>query len=120
MNNEKFNNNQLYGLLPSDAEGMEMLTALALDLRWSWNHAADELWQQLDTELWKITHNPWVMLQTVSRDRLQKQLADEGFRRKMDELVTLRDRLNDAPAWFQQIILVPRLHLLLTSVWSLC
>jgi len=48
MNKESFNNNQLYGLLPSDCEGMGTLTELALDLRWSWNHAADELWRQPD------------------------------------------------------------------------
>src|SRR5664279_2247148 len=102
MKNEKFNNNQLYGLLPSDGEGMETLIELALDLRWSWNHAADELWRQLDSELWEITHNPWIMLQTVSRDRLEKHLSDEGFREKMNELVTLSDQLNNTPAWFQQ------------------
>ena len=102
MNKEKFNNNQLYGLLASDCEGMETLTELALDLRWSWNHAADELWQQLDSELWEITHNPWIMLQTVSRERLEKQLADDGFKGKINELEKLSDQLNDTPAWFQK------------------
>ena len=43
---------------------------LALDLRSSWNHATDEVWRQLDPELWEITHNPWVVLQMVSRDRI--------------------------------------------------
>lgn len=27
--------------------GVESLTELALDLRWSWNHSGDELWAQL-------------------------------------------------------------------------
>ena len=102
MYKEKFNNNQLYGFLPSDVEGMEKLIKLALDLRWSWNHAADELWRQLDSELWEITHNPWIILQTVSRDRLEKQLADEGFKGKMNELKKLSEQLTDAPAWFQK------------------
>ncbi|MDQ6903096.1 MAG: alpha-glucan family phosphorylase [Bacteroidota bacterium] len=102
MKNEKFNNNQLYGLLPSDCEGMETLAELALDLRWSWNHAADELWQELDAELWTITHNPWIMLQTVSRERLEKQLTDQGFKAKMQGLKKLSDQLNNTPAWFQQ------------------
>jgi glycogen phosphorylase len=102
MKNEKFNNNQLYGLLPSDCEGMETLAELALDLRWSWNHAADKLWEQLDVQLWEITHNPRIMLQTVSRERLEKQLADEGFKNKMNELKKFSDQLNNTPAWFQQ------------------
>jgi len=35
-----------YSFLPTDLEGVNSLTELALDLRWSWNHAADEVWQQ--------------------------------------------------------------------------
>jgi len=102
MNKEKISNNQLYGFLPADVEGAEILIRLAIDLRWSWNHAADELWRQLDAELWEITHNPWIMVQTVSRDRLKQQLADDRFRRKMNELEKLSDQLNDTPAWFQK------------------
>lgn len=101
MSNGKWNNYSVFGLLPPDREIMETLMDLALDLRWSWNHAADELWRQLDPELWGITHNPWVMLQTVSRDQLGKQLADEGFRGRMYELVKWRNQLNDNAAWFQ-------------------
>ena len=41
---------------------------LALDLRWSWNHVADELWNRLDPELWALTHNACVILQTVFVD----------------------------------------------------
>jgi len=78
MTKEKISNNQLYGFLPADVDDTETLIRLAIDLRWSWNHAADELWRQLDAELWEITHNPWIMLQTVSRDRLKQQLADDG------------------------------------------
>src|SRR5664279_1819206 len=102
MNKENFNNHPLSGLLTPHREVMETLKELALDLRWSWNHAADELWRQLDPELWEITHNPWVMLQTVSRDRLEKQLADEAFSGRMWELVKLKDQLNNSPAWFRQ------------------
>ncbi|QOW12029.1 glycosyltransferase family 1 protein [Kaistella flava (ex Peng et al. 2021)] len=102
MNAEKFNNNQLYGLLPSDAEGMKTLTELSLNMRWSWNHVADELWQQLDYDLWKITHNPWIILQSVSRDKLEKLLNDKDFRNKMNDLVKIKDYSNTTPAWFQQ------------------
>ena len=50
--------------------GSDALTQLALDLRWSWHHGADELWSQLDPELWRLTHNPWVVLQVASPARL--------------------------------------------------
>ncbi|MGB5493656.1 MAG: DUF3417 domain-containing protein, partial [Sedimenticolaceae bacterium] len=54
-------------LLPTDIAGFDSLAELALDLRWSWNHATDKVWRQLDPVLWELTHNPWGILQTVSR-----------------------------------------------------
>src|ERR1019366_4383892 len=68
----------------------------------SWNHATDEVWRQLDPELWDITHNPWVVLQTVSRDQIERVLADPVFRKNVDALVHTRRQAVEAPAWFQQ------------------
>jgi len=92
----------IYSLLPTDVEGFDSLAELALDMRSSWNHATDEVWRQLDPELWEITHNPWVVLQTVSRDRMEWVLADPGFRKKVDDLVEVRRQTTETPAWFQQ------------------
>jgi starch phosphorylase len=89
-------------LLPTEVEGVDALAELALDMRSSWNHATDEVWRNLDPELWEITHNPWVVLQTVSRDQIQRVLADPIFRNKVDSLVLTRRRAVEAPAWFQQ------------------
>jgi starch phosphorylase len=92
----------MYGLLPTEIEGFDSLAELALDMRWSWNHATDGLWRQLDPELWEDTHNPWVVLQTVSRDQIESVLADPAFRKTVDDLVQTRRREIAAPAWFQQ------------------
>ena len=92
----------IYGLLPTDVEGFDSLAELALDMRWSWNHAADEVWRQLDPALWDFTQNPWVVLQTVSRDKLRRVLAEPAFRDKVDALVLARRQAMKAPAWFQQ------------------
>jgi starch phosphorylase len=81
---------------------MEALTEIALNLRWSWNHAADELWSQLDPELWELTRNPWAMLQTVSQERLTALTADTGFQRKLDEIVLRRRRREETSSWFQR------------------
>ncbi len=35
----------------SEIDGFDSLAELALNLRWSWNHASDEVWRQLDSEL---------------------------------------------------------------------
>src|SRR5579864_8120009 len=92
----------IYNLLPTEIEGFDSLAELALDMRWSWNHATDEVWRQLDPELWAITHNPWVVLQTVSRDQIERVLADPALRKQVDELVEARRLEARASAWFQQ------------------
>ena len=92
----------IYSILPTDVEGFDSLAELALDMRWSWNHATDEVWRQLDPSLWEFTQNPWVVLQTVSRDNLQRVSTDPAFRKKVNALVRARRQAAKAPAWFQQ------------------
>jgi starch phosphorylase len=92
----------IYSLLPVQIEGFDALAELALNIRWSWNHATDEVWRRLDPELWDITHNPWVVLQTASRDRIEQLLADPVFRKDVDDLLQTKSQAVEAPAWFQQ------------------
>ncbi len=86
----------------TDVEGLNSLEDLALDMRSSWNHATDEVWRHLDAELWKLTHNPWVVLQTVSRKKLERMLADPDFRVQVDTLMKSKQKTASASAWFQQ------------------
>ena len=78
------------------------LHRLALDLRWSWNHATDELWRRIDPDLWAQTHNPWVVLRTVSHPRMAQMLADPEFRDSLQRLSREADEAAQAPTWFQQ------------------
>src|SRR2546422_1593404 len=89
------------GLLSKDIEGFHFLAELALDMRSSWNHATDQVWRQLDPVLWELTHNPWVVLQTISREKLQRVSADLAFRKNVHDLVQARRHAAEAPAWFQ-------------------
>lgn len=102
MSKQRRVSHPIYALLPSDVEGLDSLVELALDMRWSWNHSADEVWKQLDPGLWDRTHNPLVILQTVSRDRLRSILGDPSVRRKVNELVQAGHQAARSPAWFQQ------------------
>lgn len=88
--------------ISADLEGFDSLAELALDMRSSWNHATDHVWRQLDPVLWDLTRNPWVVLQTVSRDKLKGFLNDPVFRNNLNDLVRLRRDAAEAPAWFQQ------------------
>jgi starch phosphorylase len=91
-----------HNCLHSDIDGFDSLAELALDLHWSWNHATDEVWRQLDASLWEFTQNPWVVLQTVSKDKLKSVLANPAFRKNIDGLLQTKRQAAEAPAWFQK------------------
>lgn len=78
------------------------LHELALDLRWSWNHAADDIWVRLDPELWSLTRNPWLVLQTIGDDVLLSVLNDQAFCARIDELAQERGDAEKCFCWFQQ------------------
>ena len=81
---------------------IESLTELALDLHWVWNHSADELWGRLEPDLWAATHNPLVVLQTVSKARLEAVLREPKYRKRVETLLSHRRRHQAAAGWFQQ------------------
>ena len=95
-------NNEIYGVLPEGIEGIDALAKLALDMRWSWNHVTDQLWEELDPALWEHTRNPWLVLQTVSRERLEKKMNSRAFRKKIYDLIKSLEQDESADAWFQQ------------------
>ena len=101
MSNQARVSHLTYGLMPTEIDGFNSLAELALDMRWSWNHATDEVWRQLDPALWDLTHNPWVVLQTVSRDKVEALLGDPAFRKRVDSLARTQWDAREAPAWFQ-------------------
>ncbi|HXP79733.1 MAG TPA: alpha-glucan family phosphorylase [Verrucomicrobiae bacterium] len=92
-----------YGNRSSETATSDALTELALDLRWSFNHSADKLWERLAPELWDLTHNPWVVLQTVSRERLQSVTTDPDFQSLLTDLHRHQQTLERSEAWFQQV-----------------
>jgi len=102
MNEQTSVSRPRYCNLPVDVEGFDSLAELALDMRWSWNHATDDVWRQLDPVLWELTQNPWVVLQTVSRGKLQRTLADPTFRKNIDDLLRAKHQSAESPAWFQK------------------
>src|SRR5450755_3187563 len=87
---------------PTIDSDIALLHRLALDLRWSWNHATDELWRQIDQDLWARTHNPWVVLRTASSQRMAQMLANPEFRESLRRLTKEADEAAQAPTWFQQ------------------
>ncbi|MFA5938877.1 MAG: alpha-glucan family phosphorylase [Sinimarinibacterium sp.] len=82
--------------------GLEALADLALDLRWTWNHATDGLWEALSADIWARTRNPWLVLQAVSQRRLEQLAQDEAFRKRLTAAVDERRDYLEKPAWFER------------------
>jgi starch phosphorylase len=95
-------NDSVYTDLPSASQISDILTEVALNLRWSWNHSADMLWERLDPELWDLTHNPWLVLQTVSREKLRNVTSDPGFQKLAQEIVEKNRAAVQPAGWFQK------------------
>ncbi|HWC96346.1 MAG TPA: alpha-glucan family phosphorylase [Candidatus Sulfopaludibacter sp.] len=96
MSNLKYTN------FPSEAPEEDALAQLALDVGWTWNDAAAKIWASLNPELWELTHNPWVVLQTVSGVRLTELTGDPAFQATLQKVTEARRAAADLARWFQQ------------------
>ena len=67
-------------------EELEVLIELALDLRWTWSHAGDALWQTIAPDIWERTQNPWMLLQNVSKERFEQLVKDPIFLAQLAKL----------------------------------
>jgi starch phosphorylase len=92
----------IFAYEPREFAGFDELIELALDLRWSWDHSADDIWRSLDPEMWDLTRNPWIILETTSPEKLAKLSAEPTFRTRVERLVQELQESRSAPAWFQK------------------
>ena len=83
--------------LPEPVQG---LATLAVDLRWSWHHGADELWRKVDRELWENTQNPWLILESVADQRLMELAGDNQFLEALQGQLEARQSHFQAETWF--------------------
>jgi starch phosphorylase len=89
-----------YYLIPPLPEELSDLAEVGLDLRWSWSHETDALWEMIDPDLWHITRNPWLILQSVSSARLKVLARDPVFKKRVGAYIE-KHRLHLAePVWF--------------------
>ena len=78
------------------------LNNLALDLFWTWSHSGDHVWQLMDPELWERTRNPWVILQSLSDQRLAALENDPEFRTELERLLGERREHLKSGGWFEE------------------
>jgi starch phosphorylase len=84
-------------VLPEPLEG---LATLALDLLWSWNDGASVLWAELDPQLWQALENPWLILESVSQERLERLSQDAGFLGRLQRHLETREAYLRRATWW--------------------
>jgi starch phosphorylase len=76
---------------------------LALNLRWSWHPETQDVFDEVDPELWEASgRDPVKLIGGVSRQRLDELAADEGFRQRLGEAKADLDRYLGEDRWYQQ------------------
>jgi starch phosphorylase len=93
----------IFAYEPRRFAGFGELIELALDLRWSWDHSADDIWRPLDPEMWDLTRNPWIILETIAPEKLARLSAVPTFRTRVKTLAQELREGRTAPAWFQKV-----------------
>ncbi len=81
---------------------VNLLRELALDLGVAWSRHSDNIWRQIDTEVWMLTRNPWLMLQLAGDKQLETMNADQSLRDWVEKLVIERRNAAQSPGWFQK------------------
>src|SRR5688500_14850941 len=83
-------------------EALAPLADLALNLRWTWRRETDKLWHTLDPEVWRLTQNPWLVLHSVSQDRLEELSQSPGYTAELQRLLTAHQDHLRQQGWFRQ------------------
>ena len=89
---------------PSLPEPLQPLLRIAYNLRWSWDHAAIDLFRRFDRELWeKAGRNPVRLLGSMDQSLLEAAVKDESF---MAHMKGVADRfehyVSGAGAWYKR------------------
>lgn len=70
---------------PSLPPNLQPLLRIAYNLRWSWDHAAIDLFRRLDRDLWeKCKRNPVLLLGSVDQSVLEAASRDDSFLAHLD------------------------------------
>ncbi len=77
-----------------------IIADLATDLRWTWSHAGDAVWERMDPQAWEQSENPYVVLQNLSWERLEELDKDERFKAQLQALEEARTEYCAQPGWF--------------------
>ncbi|MDP9222832.1 MAG: alpha-glucan family phosphorylase [Actinomycetota bacterium] len=83
-------------------ESLRPLETIAMNLRWTWNGKARDLFRRLDREAWNRSgHEPLTMLGLVSQARFAEAAADPAFMQLLGSVAGDLERYLNEPRWYQ-------------------
>ena len=83
-------------------EALSALGDLAGNLRWSWHPETQDVFAEVDPELWEASgHDPVRLIGGVGRARLDELAADEGFGQRLEAAKADLDRYLSEDRWYQ-------------------
>ncbi|HEX4076204.1 MAG TPA: alpha-glucan family phosphorylase [Candidatus Acidoferrales bacterium] len=91
-------------ILPKLPPALLPLSGIAYNLRWSWDHAAIELFRRLDSDLWETCgHNPVLFLGSIEQSQLESAANDEAFLAHLAGVsAQLQSYMTGENAWFRR------------------
>jgi len=82
---------------------LSALTRLAYNFRWTWHHAARELFREIDRNLWReAEHNPIQFLHRLPRERFDRLAKDKVFLAQLKACEQELDTYLNEETWFDQ------------------
>ena len=84
-------------------EPLEVLLHIAMNLRWSWDPRAVELFRWIDLEAWeRAEHDPVRLLGLIDKERFEELTHDGPFMSFLAQVAEDLSTYLDEPRWFQQ------------------
>ena len=82
---------------------LEVLLHIAMNLRWSWDPRAIELFRWIDLEAWEqAEHDPVRLLGLIDKERFDELAQDGPFMSFLAQVAEDLSTYLDEPRWFQQ------------------
>lgn len=82
-------------------EELHPLKRLAFNLRWTWHEPTQELFRQVDRQLWEeVEHNPVQLLNGLSAKRIQALCNDAAFLASLKVCADDLDQYLEGKTWF--------------------
>ncbi|MGV8918833.1 MAG: alpha-glucan family phosphorylase [Pseudomonas sp.] len=80
----------------------DTLRHLAFDQSIRWSSQNDDIWRSLDNELWELTHNPCLVLNAVSGQKIEALLGDDHFHARVMHIADSHRAMLAQPTWFER------------------